>query len=334
MNKKKIINFIVLFVAIVLVLFFTLKDDFNNIVNEISKVNIWVYILAIVLFLVSHIFKAIGLKTFINEYKPYSLKNAYMLTLISLFLNGVTPFQTGGQPFQIYLLKKDGVRISDSTNAMIKDFIAFQSAVIIIGISALVANNFVGLFDANKYLNVFIFLGFLINLVVLGLLIFIAVAKKTGYKIMNNIIEFIFKLKITKRFTNKKEKLQEGLKNFYKTSKEISKNKTNLVKGIILNILHLSSLYIVPVLVFKSIGVNISILESFTSVAFIMIVGNFIPIPGATGGAEYSFMQFFGKFISGPLLSSGMLLWRFATYFFGLIIGSITLFFKRGEQSR
>ena len=93
---------------------------------------------------------------------------------------------------------------------------------------------------------------------------------------------------------------------------------------------HLITLYAVPVLVFKSIGVEIGVLESIVSTALVMLVANFIPIPGATGGVEYGFMQFFGKFSAGALLSSGMLLWRFATYFFGLIIGGVALILKKG----
>ena len=79
-------------------------------------------------------------------------------------------------------------------------------------------------------------------------------------------------------------------------------------------------------------GVNIGILQTVVCTALVMLVANFIPIPGATGGIEYGFMQFFGKYVFGAILSSGMLLWRFATYFFGLIIGSIILMLKKEDR--
>ncbi len=331
-KKKSIINYLILFIAIVLVLFFTLKDDFKNIVLEMSKVNIWIYIIAIILFLVSHFFKSLGLRTFLNEYTNYSVKKSYELTLISLFLNGVTPFQTGGQPFQVYLLKKDGMRVTDSTNAMIKDSLAYQAALLIIAVIALLFNIKLNICEHDRYLILAVLLGFIVNFAVLSLLVFALAAKKTGYRILNNLINFIFKFKITKKYARSKEKLQEGLINFYENRKSISKNKKTLIVGIMFHIIHLIILYLVPAIVFKSMGVNIGILQTIVCTALVMLVANFIPIPGATGGIEYGFMQFFGKYVFGAILSSGMLLWRFATYFFGLIIGSIILMLKKEDR--
>ena len=139
--KNKKLNIGILFIALALVLYFTLKDDFNGIIKELSSVNIWIFLMAIIVFLASLLFKSASLKTFICEHNScYTLKNAYQLTLIGQFLNGITPFQSGGQPFQIYLLKKDGIRISNSTNAMIKDFIAYQSALSMVGVASLLLN--------------------------------------------------------------------------------------------------------------------------------------------------------------------------------------------------
>ena len=56
-----------------------------------------------------------------------------------------------------------------------------------------------------------------------------------------------------------------------------------------------------------------------------MLIGSFIPIPGATGGIEYAFTQFYGVFILGANLTLVMLLWRFLTYYVGVTIGGILL---------
>lgn len=54
-----------------------------------------------------------------------------------------------------------------------------------------------------------------------------------------------------------------------------------------------------------------------------------IPIPGASGGAEYSFQTLFSTFISANgTLIVGMFLWRFVTYFFGMILGIFGWIFK------
>ena len=329
--KNKKLNLIILFIAIGLVLYFSLKDDFSGVIKELSKVNILIFLFSILILLLSLLFKSLSLKTFINEYeKKYKIKNAYQLTLIGQLLNGITPFQSGGQPFQIYLLKKDGIRISDSTNAMIKDFIAFQTALILVGIFAFLINIKLNVFSKNQYLNSLIFLGFLINFIVMIILLLISSAKKTGLKLSNKFIDFLFRFKVMKKFGTTKENIKKSLNHFYKTSGELKDQKKIIIKSIIYNIIHLILLYTIPFIIFKSLGLNgITVLESIVSVAFVMLIGNFIPIPGATGGIEYSFLQFFGIFTTGAILTGGMLLWRFVTYFLAMIIGFVALVFRK-----
>ena len=62
-----------------------------------------------------------------------------------------------------------------------------------------------------------------------------------------------------------------------------------------------------------------------------MLIGSFVPIPGGTGGLEYGFIKFYGFFIFGSTLSAVMIIWRFITYYFGLIVGGIAFNFKRGD---
>ena len=332
--KNKKINIIILILALALVLYFTLKDNFKGIVHELSNVNIFVFIVAILTFVISLVFKSISLHCFIKETKKeYPFKKTFELTLIGQFLNGITPFQSGGQPFEIYLLRKDGIRISDSTSAMIKDFISYQIALILMGLFAILSNSFLNVIPDKKYLTWLIFLGFLINVIVLIFLIFITNAKNLSLKIINKTLDLVLKFRLLKKINIDKQKIINGVNRFYESGMELKKNRKNLTISIITNIINLSLLYVIPFIIFKSLGLNsITILSSIITTAFVMLIGNFIPIPGATGGIEYGFINFFkGSNISFTILSGAMLLWRFVTYFFGMLIGFITLaFLKEG----
>ena len=63
-----------------------------------------------------------------------------------------------------------------------------------------------------------------------------------------------------------------------------------------------------------------------------MLIGSFVPIPGGSGGLEYGFVAFYGTFISGSLLSAVMLVWRFITYYFGMIIGALAFYIKKVKE--
>lgn len=331
--KNKKLNLLVLFIMIILVLYFSLKDNFNGVINELSNVNLLIFALAIILFLLSLFFKSISLFMFIREYNnKYSIKDAFSLTLISQFLNGITPFQSGGQPFEIYLLKKKKIRITDSTNALLKDFISFQVALILMSLFSMFVNLKTKSIEMNNYLTWIILAGFIINFGVLLFLFIFANAKETGKKILNKIIDFAFKFKIVNKLKITKEKAKESVSYFYETSETVKKSKSKILIGTLTNMMYLIILYIIPTLVFMSLGYNkITILNSIVVTSFVMLIGNFVPIPGATGGIEFGFVKLFEVFIKGPILSGAMLMWRTITYFLAMIIGAIALLFERKD---
>ncbi len=335
--KKRKINIIILLLALALVLYFTLKDNFSGVILELSRVNIIIFIISILIFVISLLFKTISLHVFIKTYKNnYSFKKTFELTLMGQFLNGVTPFQSGGQPFQVYLLRKDGFRISDSTSAMVKDFISFQITLILMGLFAIFANRYFNIIPGSSYTTFLISIGFIINVVVLVFLFVIISAKASSLKIINKILDFLLRFKFIKRFKISKEKIILGLEHFYEGGNELRNDKKNLVISIFANAVNLVLLYSIPFLIFKSLGCDsITITSSVVVTSFVMLIGNFIPIPGATGGIEYGFISFFGNFsITSSVLSGAMLLWRFVTYFFGMLIGFITLALKEGVDKK
>ena len=65
--------------------------------------------------------------------------------------------------------------------------------------------------------------------------------------------------------------------------------------------------------------------EAIVTSAYVMLIGSFVPIPGGTGGLEYGFIMFYGNFLTGGSLKAIMLVWRFVTYYFGMIVGAIVL---------
>lgn len=332
---KKKLNLVILLLMIVLVLYFTLKDDFSSVVLQLRSIDLKFLVLAIVIMIVAILFKSESLRQFISQRRPYNLKSAFNINLIAQFLNGITPFQTGGQPFQIYLLKKENVRVVDSTASLVKDFITYQIALIFMGILAFMLNYFSRSIKISGISLTLLMIGFSINFIVLIFLFLIMFAKTTGIKILSKILDFLLRFKIFRKIIKDKNKINDSIKQFYDTGIELRENKASFFKGMVCNALYLLLLYSIPMVVFYSVGVsNINIVKTIIATSFIMLIGNFIPIPGATGGIEYGFMLFFGVFVTGPKLASAMLLWRFITYILGLIVGAIALFCYEGGKNK
>ena len=311
-------NTIILLIITVIVLFFVLKDDFNGIMESLSHINIIYIIIAIILYLSSVVIKGLVNYLIINEKDKVDRKEAIRQNFIAQFFNGITPFQTGGEPVGVYLLTERGIPVVKATHYMVQSFIFYQIPLVLCGLIAVIYNSIFHIFPKVALLQHLVLIGFLINIVVVILLLFSYA--KTLTKKMTKIA-----IKISKKFKLKytEEEITSKLNEYNKGFEDLKRNKKLFISGILLNMLGLVCLYAVPFCIILGTGESISLMDSLVSSAYVYLIGAFVPIPGASGGIEYGFTQFFGNFISANVVSAVLIVWRFITYYCGIIAGAI-----------
>lgn len=328
---KRVISFIIIFVVTAFVLYFSLKDDYKNIIHEIKSINkLWLLVAFVLLFLYWMI-KALVRKELVSKFnKKYKFIDSFKLSLELNFFNGVTPFATGGEPYEVYSLTKHGIKGTESTNIMIQNFITYQIALVFLGIVAIITNSFIHIFPSG-FLTYLITLGFSINFFVIVILFVITFGKKIDKFIMKIIVFILSKFKIVKNKEKTLEKFHNYLDEFHEGATILLKDKKNFIKMILFQFFALSTLYLIPLVLLYGMGDYTSLngYEAIIISAYVMLIGSFVPIPGGTGGLEYGFIAFYGNFIKGSKLNAVMLLWRFITYYFGIMLGAIVLNFKR-----
>ncbi len=330
-------NGLILTLITLLVLYFVLKDNFGAVVEELQKANLlWIGI-AVLITVIYVIFQSLGLHAIIKNYeKDYTYKKTLQLTLITNFFNGITPFATGGQPMQVYLLKRDGIRVSSGTNIIMQNFILYQLALVIFGLLALGLNYFFHIFENLPVLGGLIAVGFIINTFIMIGLFIISFGKRFNQWFIKIAINMLTGLKVVKDKEETLARWNERLEVFHEGAVNLGKNKMVCIKGFLFQFLSLFCLYSLPFFIFMALGAlnEVSLVRSLVASAYIMLIGSFVPIPGASGGIEYGFLQFFGTFVSGGILSAGLLLWRFIYYYFWMIVGGITLSLRKEDQTQ
>lgn len=328
---KRVISFIIIAIITSLVLYFSLKDDYKNIIHEIKTINKLWFLVAFIMMFMYWMIKALVRKKLVSKFnKNYKFIDSFKLSLELNFFNGVTPFATGGEPYEVYSLTKRGIKGTDSTNIMIQNFITYQIALVLLGMIAIITNQFVHIFPSG-FLTYLITIGFTINFLVIVFLFVITFGKKIDKFIMKIIVFILSKFKIVKNKENTLEKFHNYLEEFHEGATILLKDKKTFIKMIMLQFLSLSIFYLIPLILLYGMG-DYSSLNGYESIiisAYVMLIGSFVPIPGGTGGLEYGFIAFYGNFIRGSKLNAIMLLWRFITYYFGIMLGAIVLNFKR-----
>jgi len=229
MKNKKLNIFIIAFLTLI-VLYFSLKDDYQKIIPLLFEANIiWLFIAY--LFVLSYTFlKSIVTHNIILSFKKFDFLKTFKLQLMTFFFNAVTPFSSGGQPFQIYVLNKNKISIASSTTIVLQETIIHQIAVSIMLIIAFVLNQIFNIYELNLTLLLFVIISFLINGIVVVFLIILSQGKKIDSIFGKAIINLLAKLKIINNKAEKLKKFENSVSEFTLASKKLLQNKSKFIK--------------------------------------------------------------------------------------------------------
>jgi hypothetical protein len=257
-----------------------------------------------------------------------------MLILRSEFFYGMTPFAIGGQPYQLYELKnKDDISYAHGTNIVFKDCYGYQLALVTVSTIFLSLNYIFKIIQFNDVIKKLLLVGYLVNIGIVIFFEYLKYSKLKHNKIVNSIINLLYKIRIIKN----KEKISEKINNGLERNRENLKEKDfNLVlKSYLFSILKLLMLGLAGYLSLKATYINnVNIIEGVFIIIFAMNVSSFIPTPGASGGMEFGFLTLLSSFIVGAKANAAMLLWRFSGFYFLTLNGALMIMLKERFEKR
>lgn len=258
----------------------------------------------------------------------------YTIAMTEHFFNGITPFSTGGQPFQVYAFKKAGVKLSDSTGLLMMNFIIFM---IVTNLFALLSLIYATRFVNTVAMTVLAVVGFTMNFGVLAFLIALATSKRLR-RALSWLVALLCKIKFLKKFMEPRvPQLNEYFEQVQSAFKTLLKKVDVFLLCILIKIITMACYYAITFYILRALHVPVGYEEMFfiicgTSFAITMVV--FVPTPGSSGGIEFAFESVFAN-IGGGLAASvsygGMLIWRLLSYY--LMMGVSLAFYIALEIS-
>lgn len=334
MNRK---NFIYTMVLSLVLLVFFLYQDFINIIGALLHASLPWLILGIISMMIFWFLEAQVYYSILRKYTTdISLGQMFKLTLATQFFNGITPFSTGGQPFQIYILNNESkLGLGEITSASVQNFIIYQVTLVIYCLLALGIHFFQPILLFGRYSTAIILVGFSLNLLVIGFLFIVSMNQKFLNFVSTFGLNFLVKIKIIKHKEKRRDQLLHFTKTFSENMKLLKTEPSLLIQGLCLTAIRLTIFYMVSYFVCRALGLqDITLVEAILASAYTMLITSIVPLPGASAGAEFGFLVFFSSFIAGPVATAIMLVWRFITYYIGLIVGFLVFFFgyKPDEQ--
>lgn len=245
-------------------------------------------------------------------------------SFVGFFFSCITPSSSGGQPAQMFYMKKDGIKIGFSTLIMLIITIAYKSVLVILGLIFLVFN-FSFIRTSMGSLGWLLVLGFALNVAYILCLAFVFCkplwARKMGIKIVNLLTGW----KIVKAKNNEKyvSKITRICDNYIMGAEYIRQNLHTVGNIFLITVVQRLFLLSVTWIVYRAFGLSgTSFLRIIALQTMIGIAVEMLPLPGAAGVTEGCFLFMFDGVFGSELVKPALLLSRGLSFYALLIMSA------------
>jgi len=335
MNKKKpsknliwaVISFLLALLTIRVVLKQSKDISIKDLISVIGSSNLLFFILGVIAAWMYVWFEGVAICSILkNAGYPRSPFKGLLYSTSDVYFSAITPSATGGQPASAYFIMRDGIPAGIATATLVLNLMMYTVSIIVLGIISILLSP-KALFEFSDFSRFLIILGF-VTLSVLAFVFFILLKKEDLiFKPLLKLISFLYNKKLVKEKEKKLAKIEKIRNDYRLCSDMISGKKKTLFFAFIWNFIQRASQIVVPMLIYVSIGGEVSkMTQVFSKQSLITIGYNFIPIPGGMGISDYLMIDGFSRLMNEQMAYTVELISRGITFYICVSIsGLITL---------
>ena len=324
-NKKKaIFNTIFLILIFSITVYMVFKgEDLGEIIHTVRQadpVYLLVSVVCVVLFILGesviifYMMRTLGAKVKMGHCALYSF--------VGFFFSCITPSASGGQPMQIYYMKKEKISIPVSTVILMIVTITYKLVLVVIGIGiAIFGRGFL-----HKYLEGILpvfYLGLMLNIFCVTFMTILVFHPLLAKAILMKGMKLLERFHLMRKKEGRLKKLEASMDTYRNTAAYLKNNPLVIVKVIEITFIQRMALFAVTWFVYQAFGLHgtgfwdILFLQAVISVSVDML-----PLPGGMGISETLFLTIFSP-VFGGLLLPGMVLSRGLGYYGELLISAV-----------
>ena len=326
-KKSKIINFLFIFAVFVgLIIYMINEDGIENIKTVLKNANYGWIIAGLACLVVEWLSESLIMHIPLKKmYPKHKYKLSLQTNIIGRLFNNITPFSSGGQPFIAYILKRHGLRASDTLSVLMMKFVVYQIGLFAWVLILLLTN----LEFFNQTFGNYIWLvvlGFVMNLIATVFILTAGINKNIILKIAKPFIKLGSKIKIGKKRLVKDLdatliKIDGSISNYSEQFNKMKGQRKTLLKMFAIQMIQLLAYFSIPFMIYQAFGnAGTSYIQVLLVQAILLLVMSFIPTPGSGLGAEGGFALFY-RTIFATGLNLAILFWRIYTFYLPIIVG-------------
>jgi uncharacterized protein (TIRG00374 family) len=326
-KKKKILR-LALFVAvnIGIVAYIALKEfgsDAGGMQYIVHlDINMGYLIFAVACFGVAVLMETLKYQSMMAAVGRSDLRGAFECAILGKYYDNITPLAAGGQPFQIYYLKKRGLSTGASAALPVAGFLVLQMAFVLVAAVVIIFNGSVA--ENVTAIKISAYIGLAFYMFVPLCIILLTITPKTFGGIVCVCVKALNKVHIIKDYDLAVSKIFGSLDEYCESLKILRKSPRQMVILFIYSIIYQVAIMSIPFFVLRAFGGTHNWWTVFSLMVFIYAAITIIPTPGNAGAAEGSFYAVFSSLNSGYLFW-GVVIWRLLCYYSWLTIGLIII---------
>jgi len=326
---RKLLIWTFFIVINIIVLFVMGKKDFqgNPQIRFDEMFNIWmthIPYLVIALLLPIVALLAEGLKYYfliLFSTKKKRLFVSLKTAVLGKYFDNLTPLGSGGQAFQIYYLYKKDVPSGIAGSLPIAGFSMMQLAFFLLSIVVFITNGV--MIDSNAF-KIAAYIGSVFAIFVPLVFLIYLLIPQLSEKIIQFALKIFHKMKLIKNPKKRLKKIHKFEADFKNSMSMLSSSPILIILTFLLSLIYQLALCSIPYFVVLASGGTASWFDVLTLTVFTYAAIAFIPTPGNSGAAEFSFALIF-TMLSGGVIYWAMMFWRISSYYFVILIGLIFL---------
>ena len=249
-------------------------------------------------------------------------RTCFLFSSVGFFFSCITPSASGGQPMQIYYMKKEKISIPVSTVILMIVTITYKLVLVVIGVGiAIFGRGFL-----HKYLEGILpvfYLGLALNICCVTFMTILVFHPLLAKAILVKGMKLLERLHLMKKKEGRLKKLEDSMDTYRNTAAYLKNNPFVIVKVIGITFIQRMALFAVTWFVYQAFGLHgTGFWEILFLQAVISVSVDMLPLPGGMGISETLFLNIFSP-VFGGLLLPGMVLSRGLGYYGELLISAV-----------
>lgn len=254
-----------------------------------------------------------------NE-SSFSIRQSIASSYIGLF-GTVVAFSFGSIPMRTYYLHTKKIDSGKALGLINTDYMLHKCSVLFCNTLLLCTAGIYFLRKHQELLPYIVFSYVICFGIILAL--FLIGFSSHIYEWMLRLVELIPE---QKKWTQRKQRILQQLEIMRSSAEELKKSRKQLWKITLLHCIKLMMIYALPYVCLKSIGgYEITFLQMQMLTALTNLISSALPNVSGLGSIELAFLIVFSSYMNKATVSSILILYRLATYFFPFFISVIVV---------